>query len=115
MADIRRGEVWWANLPDPHGSEPGFRRPVVIIQADSFNRSRLSTVLIVVVSGNLDLRDLRGNVVLTPEDSGLPRHSVVNMTQVMTLNLTRLSECVAELPDEVMSRIDDGLRLVMGL
>lgn len=115
MADVRRGEVWWANLPEPRGSEPGFRRPVVIVQADSFNRSRISTVLAVSVSSNMDLRGMRGNVVLLPDDSGLDKHSVVNMTQVLTLDRRYLSECVAELPPAVMTRIDDGLRLVMDL
>ena len=77
MDVIQRGEIWWADLPEPRSSEPGFRRPVLVVQADSFNRSRIQTVLVAVITSNLDLADAPGNVAVAARSSGLPRDSVV--------------------------------------
>jgi mRNA interferase MazF len=112
---VQRGEVWWAQLPEPVGSEPGFRRPVVIIQADPLNRSRLSTVMVAAITSTLRLRAFPGNVYLSPRDSGLDRPSVVNVSQLATLDRGRLIRHVGNLPSAKMRELDDGLRLVLAL
>ena len=81
-----RGEIWWANLPDPVGSEPGYRRPVLIIQDDTFTQSRISTVIVVIVTSNTRLAEAPGNVLLPCEASGLPRDSVANVSQILTID-----------------------------
>ena len=110
-----RGEIWWAEPADPRGSEPGYRRPVLVVQADAFNRSRLATVTVAVITSNLRLVEAPGNVLLAERDSGLPRESVVNVSQVLTLDRAFLVERVGELPERVVRAVDDGLRLALGL
>ena len=112
---IERGDVWWAELDAPHGSEPGLRRPLVVVQVDAFNRSRIQTVICVVLSSDLRLADAPGNVVLAKRDSGLPRDSVANVSQIVTIDRGDLTERVGKLPTLVRERIDRGLRLVLGL
>jgi mRNA interferase MazF len=113
--EITRGEIWWADLPDPRGSEPGFRRPVLVIQANSFNRSRIQTVIVAVISSNLRLADAPGNVLLTARVSGLPKDSVINVSQLLTLDRSSLTEEVGKLPNRQMQDVDTGLRLVLEL
>ena len=110
-----RGEIWWADLPDPRGSEPGFRRPVLVVQANSFNRSRLQTVIVAVISSNLRLAEAPGNVFVAAETSGLTRDSVVNVSQLVTVDRSFLTEASGKLPDRVMSEVIAGLRLVLEL
>lgn len=112
---IERGEVWWASLRAPHGTEPGYRRPVVIVQADSFNRSRISTVVAAVITSNLDLARAPGNVRLTRRRGKLPRESVINFSQIITLDRDCLTERISRLPADAMSELDAGLQLVLGL
>jgi mRNA interferase MazF len=112
---VTRGEIWWAGLPEPRGSEPGFRRPVLIIQADSFNRSGIRTALVAVITSNLRLAELPGNVFLPAQTSGLPRDSVVNVSQLLTLDRSFLTEEVSKLPSRLMADVDTGLRLVLEL
>lgn len=112
---MRRGEVWWASLPAPVGSGPGFRRPVVVLQANSFNDSRIGTVIVAVITSNLALAVAPGNVRLSASVSGLAKASVVNVSQVMTVDRGILSERVSMLPSNVISKIDEGLRLVLAL
>jgi mRNA interferase MazF len=112
---IERGDVWWAELGEPRGSEPGFRRPLVVVQVDAFNKSRIQTVVCVVLSSNLRLADAPGNVVLARHDSGLPKDSVANVSQIVTVDRALLTERAGKLPTHVRNRIDRGLRLVLGL
>lgn len=112
---IRRGEIWWAELPEPSASEPGYRRPVVVVQSDEFNRSRIRTVVAVVLTTNLRLAAAPGNVPVTARDTGLPRDSVVNVSQIVTLDKTFLTERVGGLSDGVMLLVDDGIRTVLDL
>jgi mRNA interferase MazF len=112
---IRRGEIWWADLAEPRGSEPGFRRPVVVIQSDAFNRSRIGTVVVAAITSNLELADAPGNVRLLRRESKLPRESVVNVSQLLTLDRRLLSERVGRLPASAVGQIDAGLRLVLSL
>ncbi|MBM4131276.1 type II toxin-antitoxin system PemK/MazF family toxin [bacterium] len=112
---MRRGEIWWAELADPRGSEPGYRRPVVIVQSDAFNRSRIGTVVVVAVTSNVELAAAPGNVPLPREATGLPRDSVANVSQILTLDRRFLSQRQASLPAAEIAAIDDGLRLVLSL
>lgn len=112
---MQRGEIWWADLPEPRGSEPGFRRPVLIIQADPFNQSPIRTVLVAIITGNLRLEEAPGNVRLRSAVSGLPRDSVVNVSQILTLDRQFLMEPVGQLPALIRQAVDEGLRLAMDL
>jgi mRNA interferase MazF len=112
---MERGEIWWAQLPDPVASEPGFRRPVLIIQSNDFNRSRIRTVVAVVLTSNLRLADAPGNVFVSASDSGLPKDSVVNVSQVITVDRTFLTEKCGRLPSHLIRSIDEGLRLALSL
>jgi mRNA interferase MazF len=113
--DIQRGEIWWADLPEPRRSEPGYRRPVLVIQADAFNRSRIQTVLVAVITSNIDVATAPGNVVLPARSSGLPRDSVVNVSQVLTLDRSFLTELAGTLPAQLQRSVDAGLRLILQL
>ncbi len=112
---IRRGEVWWANLPIPIGSEPGHRRPVVIVQADSFNVTSLETFIAVAITSTVGLADQPGNVFLSKKTSGLAKDSVANVTQLVTGDRSMLSECIGELSERELRRLNAGLRLVLDL
>lgn len=112
---MRRGDIWWASLPIPQGSEPGYRRPVLVVQADVFNRSRIETVLVAAITSNVRLAEAPGNVRLTRRQSGLPRESVVNISQLWTLDKIRLTDRVGRLPAEVMEDVDEGLKRVLSL
>ena len=110
-----RGEIWWATLPDPTGSEPGYRRPVIIIQDDAFNRSKIQTIIVVIITSNLELAQAPGNVFLPKKDTGLPRDSVANVSQVITIDKSFLTERITSLSLEIQEEIDNGLRLVLYL
>jgi mRNA interferase MazF len=112
---MNRGSIWWADLPEPSGSMPGYRRPVVIVQADSFNASRIKTVIVIAITSNIRLADAPGNIYLSSENSGLPKESVVNVSQLITLDRDFLSEKISELSPRTMQRLDDGLRIVLDL
>lgn len=114
-SEATRGEIWWADLPDPRGSEPGFRRPVMVVQSNSFNRSAIQTVLVAVITGNLSLADAPGNVLLPARVSGLPKDSVVNVSQLYTLDRSFLTDEVGRLPSRLLADVDAGLRLVLDL
>ncbi len=110
-----RGEIWWASLPEPTGSEPGYRRPVLIVQDNAFNQSLIQTVIVVVITSNLDLAQAPGNVLLPRKATSLPRDSVVNVSQVVTIDKAFLSERVGSLSDDIQEAVDQGLRLVLYL
>jgi mRNA interferase MazF len=111
---IAQGEVWWADLDAPSGSEPGFRRPVVVVQSDAFNRSRIATVLCVAMTSNLKWANAPGNVLLESKATGLDRNSVANVSQVVTLDRTALAERVGRLSKAKLQLIIDGIELVLG-
>ena len=114
-AEARRGEIWWADLPEPRRSEPGYRRPVLVIQSDPFNRSTIQTVIVAVLTTNLKLANAPGNTFLPASGSGLPRDSVVNASQLLTLDRSFLLEPAGIIPPRLQSVVDAGLRLVLGL
>jgi mRNA interferase MazF len=112
---VERGAIWWADLAEPRGSEPGFRRPLLIVQADAFNRSRIQTIVAVVLTSNLRLVDAPGNVLIPARVSGLPKDSVANVSQVITIDRDFLLEPAGKLDAKVLRQVDDGLRLVLHL
>lgn len=112
---IRRGEIWWASLGDPRGSSPGYRRPVLVVQSDAYNRSNIRTVVVAAITSNLSLSDAPGNVRLTGRKSRLAKPSVVNVSQVLTVDRRSLTERVGRLSDALLAEIDAGLRLVLSL
>jgi mRNA interferase MazF len=107
--------VWWANLPDPVGSGPGYRRPVVIVQADPFNASRIRTVIVAAMSSHSRIMVAPGNVLLPGGTSGLARDSVINVTQLLTIDRDLFLEHVGQLPSYKLHELEDGLRLVLAL
>lgn len=111
---ISQGDVCWASLPDPIGSGAGFRRPVVIVQGDSFNASRIATAVVVPLTSNERLAAAPGNVLLSAATTGLPRDSVANVSQIVALDRELLTETVARLPDSYLNRIVAGIYLVLG-
>jgi mRNA interferase MazF len=112
---MERGAVWWAELPQPVASEPGYRRPVIIVQANSFNRSRIKTIMVLVVTSNLRLADAPGNVSLPATSTGLSKDSVANVSQVITIDKSFLVEECGRIPGALMKAIDEGLRLSLSL
>ena len=112
---MRRGEIWWAHLGKPFGSEPGFRRPVLVLQADEFNRSAIQTVVVVALTSNLDRAGAPGNVACRPRETGLSKPSVANVSQIATVDKRRLSERAGALPANALQQVEDGVRLVLGL
>ena len=112
---MKRGEIWWATLPPPSGSGPGFRRPVLVIQSNPFNDSRISTAIIAVITSNLALAEAPGNVRAAKAESGLSKHSVVNVSQILAIDKALLTYRVQPLSAEAMRRVDNGLRLVLDL
>ena len=112
---MQRGEIRWASLPQPQGSAPGPRRPLLVVQSDPFNASRINTVVVATITSNLRLADAPGNVLLKKRTSRLPKDSVVNVSQLFTLDQSFLSSSVGRLSREQMNRVDEGLRLVLAL
>lgn len=112
---IRRGEIWWATLPVPTGSGPGFRRPVLVVQSNDFNRSRIATLIVVVITSNEKLAQAPGNVFLPRKLTGLPQDSVANVSQVITIDKTLLTKQVGELLPKIFEQVEFGLRLVLAL
>lgn len=110
-----RGELWWADLREPRGSEPGYRRPVLIIQSDMFNRSGIATTIVAILTSNVELADAPGNLLLPAAATGLKRDSVVNVSQVVTLDRFYLTDYIGELPRRLLSQVDAGLRLILAI
>jgi mRNA interferase MazF len=111
---IAQGEVWWADLGEPTGSEPGFRRPVVVIQGDAFNRSRIATVVCVALTSNLRWAEAPGNVLLTAKVTGLPKDSVANVSLVVTVDRASLTERIGALSGTKLELVLLGIDIVLG-
>jgi mRNA interferase MazF len=111
---IAQGDVFWAELPDPVGSGPGFRRPVVVVQGDAFNRSRLATVVCVVLTSNLRWADAPGNVLLPARSTGLSKDSVANVSQLVTLDRSALTEHVGRVSARHRALLLAGIDVVLG-
>lgn len=112
---MKRGEVWWADLGEPVGSGPGYRHPVVVISTDTFNESRISTAIVVMITSHLRLAAAPGNVRVAARETGLRKESVVNVSQVITVDKAVLIERIGHLPGDRLGEVEAGLRDVMGL
>jgi mRNA interferase MazF len=112
---MTRGEIWWAALPVPSASDPGYRRPLLVVQSDDFNRSRIHTVVVVVISSNLRLAEAPGNVTLSSKNTGLPKKSVANVSQLITVDKSFLSERVGKISPELLKEVEAGIRLILSL
>ena len=110
-----RGEIWWADLEEARGSTLAYNRPVLIVQSDPFNRSRIETVIVVSIRSNLELAPAPGNVSLPRRASGLPKESVANVSQIETVNKSQLIKKVGRLAPAVMRQVEDGIRLILEL
>jgi mRNA interferase MazF len=111
---ISQGEIWWADLPEPSASEPGFRRPVVVAQCDAFNRSRIRTIVCVPLTSNVRWADAPGNVLLDESVTVLPKASVANVSQIVTLDREWLTDKVGELPEEKLQLVLFGVDILLG-
>ena len=112
---IRRGQIWWVDFGDLRGSEPAYRPPALVIQRDEVNDSKIETVVVCVLTSNPRLAVAPGNTLLRRRQTGLPRDSVANASQLATVNKTDLDELVASLPSAVMDIVDEGLRWFLSL
>ena len=112
---MTHGEIWWADLGFPLGSEPGYKRPVIVIQDDSFNKSRIRTVIVVSVTTNIDLAELPGNVFLSSQDSDLDKDGVINVSQISTIDKEQLTDKAGKLPYDIIKELNKGLKLVLNL
>lgn len=110
-----RGEIWWANLPNPIDSEPGYRRPVLIVQDDTFTQSRISTIVVVIITSNMQLAAAPGNVLLPHATTGLPKDSVANVSQIFTIDKTFLVERVGAIIEQLQVEVNEGLRTILYL
>lgn len=112
---MKRGEIWWASLPAPHGSPPGNRRPVVIVQSNEFNEGRIQTVIVAAITSNLSLGAAPGNIVIPRRRAGVLRKPVVNVSQLLTVSKSLLTERIGRLDESLSHRLDQGLRMVLAL
>lgn len=112
---IKRGELWWANLPEPTGSEPGFKRPILIIQSDAFNKSRISTTIAVTITSNLRLSEAPGNVLLKASNTKLSKDSVANVSQIITVDKAFLSKKIGPLSTDLFSKVISGIKLTLDI
>ncbi|MGH9452255.1 MAG: type II toxin-antitoxin system PemK/MazF family toxin [Terriglobia bacterium] len=110
-----RGEIWWASLRSPAGSEPGYRWPVLVIQTNQFNQSLIRTIVAIVMTSNLALARAPGNALCKKKFTGLPKDSVANISQIVTLDKSFLTERVKVLPSRLLQQVEEGLRLVLGI
>lgn len=112
---MKKGDIWWASLDEPIGSEPGYRRPVVIISSNDFNRSQIRTVIVSIITSNLCLADAPGNFKLSKKSTGLDQDSVLNISQLMTLDKTFLAERIGKLSNRQLNFLDESIKLVQSL
>jgi len=110
-----KGEIWWARLPAPRGSEPGKSRPVLVIQSDSFNRSSLNTVICAVITSNTNLSNAPANILLEKSESKLEKTSVINFSQIITLDEAFFTRIVSMLPKHLIDRINQSIKLVFDI
>ncbi|MBI2918473.1 MAG: type II toxin-antitoxin system PemK/MazF family toxin [Chloroflexi bacterium] len=111
---VAQGDIWWAELPSPAGSAPGFRRPVIVVQGDHLNRSRIATVVCVPLTSNLNWAEAPGNTLLRATATGLPKDSVANASQILTIDREFLNERVGELPPGLFAQVIRGIDIVLG-
>ena len=114
MVDVAQGDIWWTDIPDPTGSGPGFRRPVVVVQGNALNRSRIATVVCVPLTSNVIWAGAPGNALLAARATGLPKDSVANVSQIVALDRSLLTERVGRLASKSFAQILHGIDVVLG-
>lgn len=114
MVTVSQGDVWWADLGEPRGSKPGFRRPVLVIQGDALNRSRIATAVCVALTSNVKWASAPGNVLLSESATGLAKESVANVSQIVTLDKSELTVRVGKLPKAKLELVLSGVDVVLG-
>ena len=114
MVVIAQGDIWWADLDEPAGSGPGHRRPVVVVQSDALNRSRIATAVCIPLTSNLAWAEAPGNVLLSARTTGLPKDSVANVTQIVAIDKTAMTERAGKLPAKSLQLILLGIDIVLG-
>jgi mRNA interferase MazF len=114
VVTVSQGEVWWADLGEPRGSKPGFRRPVLVVQGDALNRSRIATAVCVALTSNVKWASAPGNVLLSESATGLPKESVANVSQIVTLDKSDLTVRVGKLPKAKLELVLSGVDVVLG-
>lgn len=114
MVAVSQGEIWWADLAEPSGSAPGFRRPVLVVQCNAINRSRISTAGCVPLTRNLVWAEAPGNVELASDVTGLTKDSVANVSQVLTIDRAFLTDRVGKLPQSLLRLVIDGIGVILG-
>jgi mRNA interferase MazF len=112
---MTRGELWWADFGLPFGSEPGFKRPVLIIQSDFFNNSRINTVIVIPLTTNLLLAEAPGNILITGDESKLKKDSVIVISQIEAIDRRRLIEKITAVSGETIKKIEDGVMFILGI
>jgi mRNA interferase MazF len=112
---ILRGEIWWADLDEPRGSVPGYRRPVIVAQSDEFNASTIKSVIVVSLTSNLRLAEAPGNVYLEKRMTGLPRDSVANVSQILTVDRSQMIQRIGKIPASLMAEVELGIKLALAL
>lgn len=112
---MTRGEIWWVDLGIPFGSEPGFQRPVLIVQNNAFNESKINTIIVVPLTTNLHLATAPGNSILKKEDTNLSKDSIVNVSQIVTIDRERFIKKVSEIKNKNMKKVEEGMKLVLSL
>ena len=110
-----KGEIWWAILPEPRGSEPGKTRPVLVIQADTFNRSAIKTVICAPITSNTSLANAPGNMLLEKADSGLEKTSAINFSQILTIDKSYFTQIVSMLPKNIIKKVNQSLKIVLDI
>ena len=115
MVIILQGEVWWTDIGEPKGSSPGFRRPIVVVQGDALNRSRIATVVCVALTSNVKWASAPGNVTLPASATGLPKESVANVSQIVTVDKIELTDRSGKLSKAKLNLVLAGIDVIMGL
>jgi mRNA interferase MazF len=112
---MTRGELWWADFGIPFGSEPGYKRPVLIIQNDFFNRSKINTTIVIPLTTNLILADAPGNILITKNESKLKKDSVITISQIEVIDRQRLIEKITKIDKTVIEKIENNMMFVLGI
>ena len=112
---IKRGEIWWAELPEPLVSGSGYKRLLLVIQSNEFNESKINTIIAAVITSNIRLSAAPGNVLLSPKKSKLPKESVINVSQIITIDKSFLTEKVNTISNTIMAKVNEGMRLILQL
>lgn len=112
---MMRGEIWWADFGIPFGSEPGYNRPVLIVQDDTFNKSKINTIVVLPLTTNLLLENAPGNIFIKKEESGMPKDSIIVVSQLYAIDRQRLLEQLSKLQMAIMKEVESGIKLVLGM